>query len=107
MPPPPPPPPPGAPHTVQIPDAVPEATPLPFKFDKTAATSPSGDVLGADSRSLLLNNERMYPVSGEVGSAVASRLSSMPAQAWTIPSSGPSPCRCIRWLGHIVVAWDQ
>jgi hypothetical protein len=58
-PPPPPPPTPPGPRTcvADVPEAVPAASALPFKFDAAAAVSPSGSVVSADSRSLLLDGE--------------------------------------------------
>eukprot|EP00038_Savillea_parva_P010016 m.187353 g.187353 ORF g.187353 m.187353 type:complete len:1053 (-) comp17044_c0_seq1:101-3259(-) len=76
LPPPPPPAPPGAPHTVTLPDAVAPATPLPFHFDPSAATSPTQGTVAADSYSLLLNGKRIYPVSGEI------HLARVPQSQW-------------------------
>lgn len=49
-----------------LPAVAPAATPLPYKYDPAAATSPTGDVISADSRSMLMNGKRVYPISGEV-----------------------------------------
>lgn len=51
--PPPPPPPPGAPKLISLPTRGPLATKLPFTLNVSHATSPSGEVIGADSVSLL------------------------------------------------------
>ena len=79
--PPPPPPPPGAPLSVLLPSGGPAATKLPFTPNISLATAPSGEVIGADSVSLLLGKsadamERFYDMGGEV------HLARLPCAVW-------------------------
>jgi hypothetical protein len=79
--PPPPPPPPGAPLSISLPSGGPVATKLPFTPNASHATSPSGEVFGADSVSLLRGQsadamERFYAVGGEI------HLARLPCAVW-------------------------
>jgi hypothetical protein len=79
--PPPPPPPPGAPLPISLPSGGPVATKLPFTPNASHATSPSGEIFGADSVSLLRGKsadamERFYAIGGEI------HLARVPCAVW-------------------------
>ena len=74
MPPAPPAPPPGGPQSITLPATVPPPTPL--DAVTVNATSPDGVVLSADSRSLLEDGRRIYPIAGEI------HLGRLPASQW-------------------------
>ncbi len=79
--PPPPPPPPGAPLPIYLPSGGPVATKLPFTPNASYATSPSGEIFGADSVSLLRGTsadsmERFYAIGGEI------HLARVPSAVW-------------------------
>lgn len=77
----PPPPPPGAPLSISLPSGGPVATKLPFTPNASHTTSPIGEVIGADSVSLLRGKsadamERWYAVGGEI------HLARLPQAVW-------------------------